>query len=279
MKLDPMALAIEAYRRLRVQPEQALRLGLPLLILSVAWEIFVGGSAMPVDATTPPSPDMSPEQLAAIRQAAFDAIAAGIAYAIPFVLLYGVLIANMTRLFLVGPQATFPSLGLGGGAPLRAVVWRFVQAVLMMVVIGIVVTLPLSLLLGLFSMTGGPGLGLGLLAAMAAGLVLFTIGLRLSIAAYATAAGTPMTIMQAWRLTQGNSVALLACHLAVNLPVMAAILIVWFGLGALTAVVPYSVTLVVSLVALVASLASVAVMVLATEKLLDKSGAPAPVKP
>jgi hypothetical protein len=266
-RLDPIALAVDCYRRLWAARDHALRLGLPLLVLGLVWNMVFGNETGSMMQLPVPNPDMTPEELEAMRAATFRWMMISIAYAVPFVLLNGVLIGNMTRLLLIGPAATRPLLGLAFDARLAAVVWRFVQAVLLSFLLGLVAFIPLSLALSLLGAAGG-GIGIGVAAMLFAGLVLASIGLRLSVAAYATAIDRPTGLREAWRLTEGNGISLLGAYLAVNLPIFGLLMLVVFILGALATVVPHSVQLIVSLVALVSSLASVAVVALAVEKLM-----------
>jgi hypothetical protein len=268
-RLDPIALALDCYRRLWASRDHALRLGLPLLVLGLVWNMVFGNETGSMMQLPVPNPDMTPEELEAMQAATFRWMMISIAYAVPFVLLNGVLIGNMTRLLLIGPAATRPWLGLALDGRLVVVVWRFVQAVLLSFLLGLVAFIPLSLALTLIGTAGGAGIGIA--AMLFAGLVLASIGLRLSVAAYATAIDRPTGMREAWRLTEGNGISLLGAYLAVNLPIFGLLLVVVFILGALATVVPHSVQLIVSLVALVSSLASVAVVALAVEKLMGGS--------
>lgn len=263
VRLDTIALSIEAYRRLWSHWAHALRLGLPVLALGVAWNIWIGSEISAPLAPAGTAPDMATSQQ--MMDAQMAVLGPMLLYLVPAALLYGILIGNLSRLLLIGPEATYPMLGLALDARLRAVVWRFVLSLFAMLAVIFLAAIPLSLVLGFVGAAGG---GLAMIAVMATLLVVMAIWLRLSVAAYATALDRPMSLTDAWRLTTGNALPLLGAWLAVNLPVVAASLIVGTVLGTIFKSVPYSATLIIGLIALVASLVSVSVVALAVGQLL-----------
>jgi hypothetical protein len=267
-RLDPIALAIDAYRRMWRTRDHALRLGLPLLVLGIAWNVWFGEELAALQPLSPDGPPPSPEAMMAMQIAILRPM---LAYLLPAMLLYAILAGNVARLLLIGPQATYPLLGLALDRRLLAVVGRFVQAALATVLAIFVISIPLSLLLGLASAGAMLGFGIGLVAIMAVLLAVMAIWLRLSVAAYATAVDRPMRLLEAWRATAGNGLPLLGAYLAVNMPVIAASFVLGALLGAIAHVVPYTSVLLLNLVALVSSLVSVAVVALAVERL---TGAP-----
>lgn len=263
-RLDPVALAVDAYRRLWRARDHALRLGLPLLVLGIAWNIWFGDN---LAALRPPASEgqpLSPEEMMAMQLAVLRPM---LVYLLPAMLLYAILAGNVARLLLIGPQATYPLLGLALDRRLIAVVWRFLQAALATALAIALISIPLSLLLGLASAGAVFGFGIGLIAIMAVLLVVMAIWLRLTVAAYAMAVDRPMRLIEAWRATAGNGVPLLGAWLAVNMPVIAASFVLGALLGTIAHVVPYTSVLLLNLVALVSSLVSVAVVALAMEKL------------
>ncbi len=264
-RLDPVGLAVDAYRRLWRVRDHALLLGLPLLALGVAWNIVYANDMRALLLATNEEMLAAPENLQELQLAMLGLLSI---YFIPATLLHAVLIGNLTRLLLIGPGATRPLLGLAIDARLVTVAWRFVQAILAGLLAIVAMSIPLGLLLGLAAMAGSVGLGIGFVAIMAAGLCTLVIWLRLSVAAVATAIDRPMRLAQAWRVTAGNATALLGAILAANLPAVAAGFILSALLNAVASSIPMTATLLLSLVGLVTSLVSVAVVALAAERLL-----------
>ncbi len=264
-KLDPVGLAVEAWRRLWHARDHALLLGLPLLALGVGWNIVFRDDIRALLMAGSDVASATPDEMSKLQAELYGLLAI---YVLPALLLQAILAGNLTRLLLIGPAATQPLLGLALDARLLAVVWRFIQIVLIGFVASIVISLPLSLVVGLATTAGSIGFGIGLLAGMAAGLCILVICLRLTVAAVATAVDRPMRLAEAWRATQGNVTGLLGAILAANLPAVAAGFILSSVLAAVAQSVPMTSTLLLSLVGLVSSLVSIAVVALATERLL-----------
>jgi hypothetical protein len=267
-RLDPIALATEAYRRLWRARDHALLLGLPLLILGIGWNLLFGDelaalSTLGADGAMPTPKQLMAQQVAILRLLAI--------LILPALLLYAILIGNLARLLLIGPGTTRPLLGLALDARLLAVVWRFVQSVLATWLLSILLSIPLQFLLVMLGAAGGMGFAVGLLAMAAVALVALAVWLRLSLAAFATALDRPMRLLEAWRASAGNGFALLGTFLAVNLPVLAASVILGALLDAFAPTVPLTALLLLNLVALAGSLASIAVVALAAERLLGSS--------
>lgn len=269
-KLDPIGLALEACRRLWQARDHALLLGIPLLALGVGWDIVYGDDLRALLIALADAPTMAEAEIAEIQG---EVMSLASLYVIPSMLLQAILFGNLTRLLLIGPAATRPLLGLGLDMRLLTVVWRFVQIMLIAIVASVAISLPLGMVVGVAAMAGNIGLGIGLLAGMAAGLAILVICLRLSIAAAATAIDRPMRLAEAWRATAGNATGLLGAILAANLPAVGIGFLLSALLGAILPTMPMTTTLLLNLVALVSSLLSMAVVAIATERLLKK---PAP---
>ena len=268
-KLDPIGLALEACRRLWQARDHALLLGIPLLALGVGWDIVYGDDLRALLLALADAPTMTDAEIAQIQGEVMGLVSL---YAIPSMLLQAILFGNLARL-LLGPAAIRPLLGLALDTRLLTVVWRFVQIMLIALVGSVAISLPLGMVIGVASMAGNIGLGVGLLAGMAAGLAILVICLRLSIAAAATAIDRPMRLFEAWRATAGNATGLLGAILAANLPAVGIGFLLSALLSAILPTMPMTTTLLLNLVALVSSLLSMAVIAVATERLLKK---PAP---
>ena len=266
-KLDPVGLALEACRRLWQARDHALLLGIPLLALGVGWDIVFGDDLRALLMALADAPTMTEAEIAEIQG---EVMSLASLYVIPSMLLQAILFGNLTRLLLIGPAAIRPLLGLALDTRLLTVVWRFVQIMLIAIVASVAISLPLGMVIGVASMAGNIGLGIGLLAGMAAGLAILVICLRLSIAAAATAIDRPMRFAEAWRATAGNATGLLGAILAANLPAVGIGFLLSTLLGAILPTMPMTTTLLLNLVALVSSLLSMAVVAVATERLLQK---------
>lgn len=271
-KLDPVGLAVEACRRLWQARDHALLLGIPLLALGVGWDLVYGDDLRALliagtDVTT-----LTPSETTQLQGELLGLLSL---YFVPAILLQAILLGNVTRLLLIGPGAIRPLLGLALDARLLGVVWRFLLIMLIALAASAAISLPLGLVIGVAAMAGNIGLGIGLLAGMAAGLGILVISLRLSIAAAAASIDRPMRLAEAWRATAGNATGLLGAILAANLPAVG----LGFALSALLNAVlpsmPMTTTLLLNLVALVSSLVSMAVISLATGRLIAPGTAPA----
>jgi hypothetical protein len=269
-KLDPVGLALEACRRLWQARDHALLLGIPLLALGVGWDIVYGDDLRGLLLALADAPTMTDAEIAQIQG---EVMSLASLLVIPSMLLQAILFGNLARLLLIGPGSIRPLLGLALDTRLLTVVWRFVQIMLIALVASVAISLPLGMVVGVASMAGNIGLGVGLLAGMAAGLAILVICLRLSIAAAATAIDRPMRLAEAWRATAGNATGLLGAILAANLPAVGIGFLLSALLGAILPTMPMTTTLLLNLVALVSSLLSMAVLAVATERLLKK---PAP---
>ena len=269
-KLEPVALAVEACRRLWQARDHALLLGIPLLALGVGWDIVYGDDLRALLLALAEAPTMTEAEIARLQG---EVMGLASLYVIPSMLLQAILFGNLARLLLIGPTAIRPLLGLALDTRLLTVVWRFVQIMLIALVASVAISLPLGMVIGVASMAGNIGLGVGLLAGMATGLAILVICLRLSIAAAATAIDRPMRLFEAWRATAGNATGLLGAILAANLPAVGIGFLLSALLSAILPTMPMTTTLLLNLVALVSSLLSMAVIAVATERLLKK---PAP---
>ena len=269
-KLEPVALAVEACRRLWQARDHALLLGIPLLALGVGWDIVYGDDLRALLLVLAEAPTMTEAEIARLQG---EVMGLASLYVIPSMLLQAILFGNLARLLLIGPPAIRPLLGLALDTRLLTVVWRFVQIMLIALVASVAISLPLGMVIGVASMAGNIGLGMGLLAGMAAGLAILVICLRLSIAAAATAIDRPMRLAEAWRATAGNATGLLGAILAANLPAVGIGFLLSALLSAILPTMTMTTTLLLNLVALVSSLLSMSVVAVATERLLKK---PAP---
>lgn len=271
-KLEPVGLAVEACRRLWHARDHALLLGIPLLVLGVGWNLVFIGDLQALLALGDQAARATPQEMVAWQ---FQVIGLLSTYFIPSILLHAVLIGNLTRLLLIGPGAERPLLGLALDARLGLVIWRFIQMFLAGIATIVIVSIPLSLLVGFASMAGGIGMLIGFVAFMGAILCTLVICLRLTVAAAATAVDRPMKLAEAWRATAGNSTGLLGAILASNLPAVAGGFVLSAVLSAILPSMPMTTTLLLNLVTLVSSLVSLAVISLATERLIGAGRAPA----
>jgi len=269
-KLDPVGLAVEACRRLWQARDHALLLGIPLLALGVAWNLIFIDDLQALLLQGEQVALATPQEMVEWQFAVIGLLST---YFVPSILLHAVLIGNLARLLLIGPGAERPLLGLAIDARLGVSIWRFIQMVLAGILSIVIVSIPLSLLAGFASMAGSIGMGVSFVGFLAASLATLVICLRLTIAAAATAVDRPMKLPEAWRATAGNSTGLLGAILAVNLPAVGGGVIFSILLNAILPSMPMTTTLLVNLVTLVSSLLSLAVIAIATERLLKK---PAP---
>ena len=264
-KLDPVGLAVEACRRLWRARDHALLLGIPMLALGVGWDLLYGDDLRAILIAAGDVTKLTPSETSRLQGELLGLLTT---YFVPAILLQAILLGNLTRLLLIGPGAIRPLLGLALDARLLAVVWRFFQIMLIALLASAAISLPLGFVIGVAAMAGNIGFGIGLLAGMAAGLGILVISLRLSIAAAATAIDRPMRLAEAWRATAGNATALLGAILAANLPAVGAGFILSAVLSAVLPSMPMTTTLLLNLVALISSLVSMAVVAIATERLL-----------
>jgi hypothetical protein len=269
-KLDPVSLAVEACRRLWQARDHALLLGIPLLALGVAWQLIFIDDLEALLLAGKQLTLATPQEMVEWQ---FSVIGLMSTLFVPSILLHAILAGNLTRLLLIGPGAERPLLGLALDARLGLVIWRFVQMVLAGIGTIIVVSIPLSVLAELASMAGSIGMGVGFVAFLAAGLATLVVCLRLTVAAAATAVDRPMRLAEAWRATAGNATGLLGAILAINLPAVGGGFILSILLNAILPSMPMTTSLLLNLVTLVSSLLSLAVIAIATERLLQK---PAP---
>jgi hypothetical protein len=264
-KLDPIGLAVEAYRRLWRARDHALLLGLPLLALGVAWNIVYADDLRALIESANDGSTITAEKLADLQ---FALLSLSSIYVVPATLLHAILFGNLSRLLLIGPGATRPLLGLALDARLVSVIWRFIQVILAGLLAMMLMSLPLGLVVELAARAGNIGFGIGLLAMMGLGLAILVLCLRLLVACVATAVDRPMRLVEAWRVTAGNATAMLGAILAANLPAVAAGFVLSALLNAVASSIPMTATLLLSLVGLVTSLVSIAVVALAAERLL-----------
>lgn len=271
-KLEPVGLAVEAWRRLWQARDHALLLGIPLLALGVGWNLIFIDDLRALLLVGEQLAGKTPQEMLEWQFAVFSLMST---LFVPSILLHAVLLGNLTRLLLIGPGSTRPLLGLAIDARLAASIWRFVQMILAGIATIVVVSIPLSLLLGIASMAGGIGMSIGFVAFLATGLGLLVICLRLTVAAAATAVDRPMKLAEAWRATAGHSTGLLGAILAVNLPAVAAGFLLSAALNAALPTIPMTTNLLLNLVTLVTSLVSLSVVSLATGRLIAPGTAPA----
>lgn len=271
-KLEPVGLAVEAWRRLWQARDHALLLGIPLIVLGVGWNLIFIDDLEALVLAGKQIATKTPQEIFAWEFALFSLTST---LFIPSILLHAILLGNLTRLLLIGPGSTRPLLGLAIDTRLATVIWRFIQMILAGIATIIIVSIPLGLLLAIASMVGGIGMGIGFVAFVATGLGALVVCLRLTVAAAATAVNRPMKLVEAWRATAGNSTALLGAFLTVNLPAVGAGLILSAVLNVVLPAMPMTTSLLLNLVSLVTSLVSLAVVSLATGRLIAPGTAPA----
>jgi hypothetical protein len=248
-RLGIMQLVTTSLRRLSLCRDDAIRLGAVPAALHIGAMLY-GQPALSA-------------LLKAAEQGSADALPAAfgtlLLMAAVAIFSLALLAVNWLRFLLLGPQAA-PGLGLGIGRP-HVQFLLGVFALGFATIIGLtVISFPIGLIAGRVSELATA------IAALGVGLVFF----RVFLALIAIAIGQPIGLKQAWEASRGQGPTLLIAVLLAEVPFFLLTLVIGFiaGVTGLTAIAPYTLLLISSLIQVAATMAQCGVLAAAYRRLI-----------